>query len=621
MTVYDALDDLSFKSAYNYEKSHKLNSTNNNTTYKIAKYTDDQPLVTGRKTEYIISEDDYLLLQSIKKQQLPSRGKPREETKKFEKSSVANTTKNDVTDIDKLRKQYIEERHQQQQRIRKEEKSVEEKPPLLPERSYKHSARNSNGVSASFYRNNRNHLDSKGSYYNTNSYVSPDKKASIISNPADSITLVDLKEDDDSEENHPIIKGGNNSESASIDRSPTAENLKVESAVKSDEDKQDMSKENCKPSLPKNKKPIIPPKHSSINFVDSLSCNKLTINHNKDATSSKTLNGIIHDNDSTNFIDSLSGNKLTNNKSTSIPSSPSKRDLNINRNIDYLDSLQKNDTTSTTALNVHVKNNKPAIPDKPTNLAKKDAFLSSILKNSTSTKNLNILVDDKYNTLKKDTSKKQAPKIPTKSNDIYKKINMSNGERLELPKLKKVQSPMKDKSSTLLSSNVTDEKNKLPKLKPIPPVKKDGLSSQKTTQNNIDDDRSEIVNISIKLKKTVIPPKVNRENKPTIKLNKVGTVTKHTDEPIPEALLKRGSLNKFTASRDDGIKSQNESHLSDLNSILLQSKKRPEAVSSAPDKTKFALEKKQLNETQTEIEHKTKNRVRGPQRRVPKSIR
>lgn len=638
MSGYSAIDDLSFKSAYNYEKSHTLNFQNINNNNSSSSSNRNNNSLHGRNKEYVISEDDYLLLQNIKRKQLSTRGKPRETNVPGNTNTSNNELEHD--NVDQLRKQYIKERYQHYNKHdankyidnKENGKQTEnEKPPALPQRSYKLTS-NINTDSNNILSSKNYYRDTK--YYTDDRYNFKNSVISLVDNTTDEnaktekqdiiVDLIDLNDNDDN-----VAKNEKNTkyELPLVDRSTKPKDMPTMRVDRSTKPVNIVANKHDGVPITKIRKdkPIIPAKNSSINFIDSLNHKKMddnNANRKDNATNIKT-------NESTNFIDSLNENKLTDNKLSKIPHSPSKQDLNINHNIDYLESLQNNDTvTNTLTTRNNDKNKKPLIPNKPNNLMKKDTFLSSMLKNSTSTKNLNSVLEDKNNTITSDKTKKNLPRVPLKPKDISINSTTQNKDehKLELPKLKKVDSPIKDKSFKSFPSKITDDKEIFPKLKPTPPIKKDSLLS-KFGKNDLaenDNDNLEMININNKLKKTVIPPKINRENKPVIKLNKINNVKKQIDEPLPEALLKRQNLNKFTETKDVKNKSDNKNlHLNNLENILMQKRNGPVVsretmpiVATSSIKDSVVIESKD----ESKLEHKTKDRVRGPKRRVPKTL-
>ncbi|CAL9729795.1 protein Bsp1p [Monosporozyma unispora] len=499
---YNNLDNLAYKSAYNYDR------TFSSSLKGINPYPSDNEIEV-EQGEYVVSREDYILLQKIKQQQqqgepqkqterIPSRGKPRghdligiEEAGKEESGPKLPPRKpKELDKIDPYEQRF--QRYKKNNSKNKEEEPAEEEiKPALPKRNQNKPESSKKPqvvpreISDKFEIHERNKpkpLPKTPPKHNDSNIVSVKYSQEI--------ELIDLTDDDENkaeEENKPAL-------------SPKPSFKKDLKLIVKRESKpmQLVSPEPIEMEPPK---PRINRESKPVGFINSLQNNKLTTsNVNNKSTSSLNRSKPI------DYLDSMQNNNTT--------SISTHRDNLLNsptlssKHLDYLDSMSGNATTTVTTHKI----SQPSSPSRsPTRLPKSESFIESALKNSESSNNLSL---------------KKKPLLPTKpqnltDNNKVKPVKPPKREGLiELPQLRKVERPTSSPQKLSIQENID-----LPKLQSV---------------------------------KKKIPPPVNKSNKPSgIELPQLQTVNKNTPPPVnktnkpnlPEALLKRDNLNKNGGSR------------------------------------------------------------------------
>ncbi|CAL9734511.1 hypothetical protein MOSE0_F00870 [Monosporozyma servazzii] len=567
----DDLDNLAYKSAYNYDRTFNSNKED------TGKYPSDNGIdIDG---EYVVSKEDYILLQKIKQQQqqpkqtqnLPSRGAPRgrhqdqlqtDKVKIDEPGPKLPPRKpKELARIDPYEQRF--ERYSKaslKNNSQSNNEENEEFTPALPKRNHNNAKLDlvkDNSVSRI---NNSNHETSKKPQIiprevsdNTIEIQERNKPKPLPKTPpkhdfvnlkySQNIELIDLTADDDvsdKKENRPKLPpkpslNGNLKPVAKKDLKSSVHKESKPIVKRESKPMQMVSPEPVEISAPKSRfnresKPSIPTKLSNDRDFRPSSNTDSKPSINRDSKPLiPTKPSIDRDSKPVGFINSLQNNVLT----TSNVSNKANHSPTRSKPMGYLDSMQNNSTTSISTKmdtlpssptrnskqldyldsmqgnsTTTVTTHKPLSPSKPiTRSPKSESFIESALKNSESTSNLSL---------------KKKPLLPTKpknlneSKDHTSMISPKHEDLIELPQLRKVEKP----SPASPHRNIVQENILLPKLQPVmkkktpPPVNKDNKPSG-----------IELLNLQ-SVKK--MPPPIHKDKKPD----------------LPEALLKRDNLTK-----------------------------------------------------------------------------
>lgn len=307
-----------------------------------------------------------------------------------------------------------------------------------------------------------------------------------------------------------------------------------------DKDQKSPTKEKNKPKSTIN--PVVNRASKPIDFLDSVHNEKYIIDGNyKNLVGTTTPEVPTHKN-----LDYLESLQQHHNTSITMKKEFTSRPPVSNKiHVDYLDSMQENSSTVITKhpqqsdFTTNSKNNGSKFNQKSTSESNSESFIESALKKSESNYSL---------------SSKKKPSLPNKPDTLTnfqvsfsqkkttttknkKKENSLNNDRIEVPPLRKIEKPQTDNFSP--KKNQIQEYLDLPELKS---VKKDN-SARPPINKSTKPTSIELPKLKSVKKDKVLPPPVNKNTKP----NLPEALIKHANLRTNDTLSKRNILKSKTA--------------------------------------------------------------------------
>lgn len=313
------------------------------------------------------------------------------------------------------------------------------------------------------------------------------------------------------------------------------------------------------------------------------------------------------------FIDSLQGNKLTTSNINQNDFPPLKSTQPSPKHLDYLDSMQDNSTTVVSSKISTLSSSSPPRKNSPTRIPKSESFIESALKNSESSHNLSL---------------KQKPLLPNKPKNLTTEMKKQDQDKkpkegtLEIPALRKV-----DKPASQSPTRYKSERIDLPKLqKKVPPA------VNKTSKPSTTIDFPKLSPV----KKT--PPPVKKDNKPSLpeallkrnnlndpkrSLNKSKTVPIIPERKIsmPEALQKAKQLRGRGGQVEEPQREKPLTIEDKLSSVIALQKRHTIPGSTIMRSESINSSRSNSSSSQgASLSHPTKRRAKGPKRKLPTKI-
>ncbi|CCF56343.1 hypothetical protein KAFR_0B00430 [Kazachstania africana CBS 2517] len=571
-------DSLAYRSAYNYERTFSPKKP----SYSISDFALENN-VSSDSEAYIVSKEDYMLLNKLKTQNqvaaLPSRGQPRERH-----SSISSSPRHQKDDVYEKRFNKIMS------------KKRDPNPPQLPTRP---------GTSEDIEKKHfvikdrkRNSIYASVPIIDDNSRESSiifDDDSDILASPTGkgmSSLNVNLgyqrKLPHDDTLSQPILQNLIKKEPPLVSRATKPE-LKPQSEIKS------------KPEPPVSRKPI---DIKSMSFLTSLDKNKLSISHTHDGSPKKVTN--IH----VDYIDSI---QLKENISL-----PSKENLQSNletkivpKSESFINSALKTKKSAAKVLD------KPLLPSKPKNLK-----ISGKL-------NADKEKDTQFDEKTANEVEKRKPLVPAKKKfdpSLFGSIKQNN-EPISLVKLRPVgqtnERPNLDDDAKLLIQNrqKLNRPPEVPKRKPTIPealLKIDKLNK---------------TDISLNMKKEEDVPEALLKKK-HLQKSKTAPVIPARKVSLNEVVKKSQILGKQEAKIVASLGDDNDTAANKLEAVLMAHRLRSrntigtstlKTMSSSEDNSLFSRDSS-INTSKSEVStvgqpkplvHVTKARARGPKRKLP----